>query len=243
MNTKFSKLLFAASLGVLILAAADGGWANKDIAKWSVTDAQEVLATSPWAKSMKPALLPGLSEKQRLDGGNMEAEGGGKSAGLGLADLTGIGTPRDRKAERTDLDKNGIPRSIMARWASALPIRAAEITTKDDNAIDLDGEDYAIAVYDVPLKGAMFNLDTRTLATALKQNAALKGTGRREIKPSRVVLRQDGSAIATIIYFFPRSAHITADDKQLLFTALVGRLFLSQYFNPPEMVFQGRLEL
>jgi hypothetical protein len=46
-----------------------------------------------------------------------------------------------------------------------------------------------------------------------------------------VLLRQDGSAIATIIYFFlPRSARITFDDQRLLFTALVGRFFPSQYF-------------
>jgi hypothetical protein len=58
-----------------------------------------------------------------------------------------------------------------------------------------------------------------------------------------VAVRQDGSAIATIIYFFPRSERITADDKKILFTALVGRLSLSQNFFPPEMLIKGTLEL
>ncbi len=217
-------------------------WANKEIAAWSPSDAAELLRSSPWVRAIKPALLPGLSADQRRAGGDMRAEGGGKSAGLGLSDLTGFGT-RDRQAERTDLQANGIPRVIVARWESAMPVRAAEIRVKDENAPDVDGEDYAIAVYDVPLKGAMFNLDLRVLAADLKQNAYLRQEGKKDLRPSRVVVRQDGSAIATIVYFFPRSPHYTVDDKRVLFSALVGRLFLAQYFFPSEMQFQGKLEL
>ncbi len=87
-------------------------------------------------------------------------------------------------------------------------MRAAQIKAKNDDAPDLDGEDYAIAVYDVPLKGAMFNVDLKTLAGMLKRNAELKEDGKKDIKPSRVVLRQNGSSVATIIFFFsPLSAH------------------------------------
>jgi hypothetical protein len=44
------------------------------------------------------------------------------------------------------------------RWGSATPVRVAEIKAKDkdEDAPDLDGEDYALVVYNVPLKGAMF---------------------------------------------------------------------------------------
>jgi hypothetical protein len=89
----------------------------------------------------------------------------------------------------------------------------------------------------------MYNVDLKTLPGMLKQNAALKEDGRKDLKPSRVILRQDGSSLATIIFLFPRSAHITADDKRLEFVALIGRLYLAQYFYPPEMLFQGKLEL
>jgi hypothetical protein len=58
-----------------------------------------------------------------------------------------------------------------------------------------------------------------------------------------VIIRQNGSSMATIIYFFPRSVRITTDDKRLEFDALIGRLYLAQYFYPPEMLFQGKLEL
>ncbi len=224
------------------LAAADPAWTSKPLAEWSEAEAKEFLGASPWVKSIVPALLPGLSEWQRRDGGNMTAEGGGKSSGLDLNDLTGIKT-KDRAPGRTDLDANGIPRRIMVRWGSATPVRVAEIKAKEEDAPDLDGEDYALVVYDVPLKGAMYNVDLKTLPAMLRQNAALKEDGRKDIKPSRVILRQDGSSVATIIFLFPRSAHITADDKRLEFVALIGRLYLAQYFYPPEMLFQGKLEL
>jgi hypothetical protein len=217
-------------------------WTNKTPSEWTESDAKSFLGASPWVRAAAPALLPGLSQFQRRDSGNFEAEGGGKSAGFGLSDLTGYGL-RDRVSERTDLDKNGIPRSIQIRWESALPVRVAEIKAKDENAPVLDGEDYAIAVYNVPLKGAMYNLDPRTLKTTLKQNAALKEDGKKDFKPSKVILRQDGSEVATMIYLFPRTDRISADDQRVEFVALVGRLYLAQYFYPPQMVVGGKLEL
>jgi hypothetical protein len=226
----------------LLLTASDPAWTSKALPAWTEADAKEFLASSPWVKYIKPTLLPGLSEWQRRDGGNMTAEGGGKSSGLDLNDLTGI-HPKDRAADRTDLDANGIPRKIVVRWESALPVRTAQIKAKDEDAPDLDGEDYAIAVYNVPLKGAMYNVDLKVLANTLKRNAELKEEGKKDLQPSRVVVRQNGSSVATIIFFFPRTARLTADDKRLEFVALVGRLYLAQYFYPPEMLLQGKLEL
>lgn len=241
LNSTAKKTTFAFLTATLLLAA-DPDWVSKDLSAWTEADAKAFLADSPWVRSIKPSLLPGLSEWQRRDGGNMTAEGGGKSSGLDLNDLTGI-NPKDRQADKTDLDANGIPRHIIARWESALPVRAAQIKAKNDDAPDLDGEDYAIAVYDVPLKGAMFNVDLKTLAGMLKRNAEIKEEGKKDLKPSRVVLRQNGSSIATIIFFFPRSARFTKEDKRLEFVALVGRLYLAQYFYPPEMILKGKLEL
>jgi hypothetical protein len=93
------------------------------------------------------------------------------------------------------------------------------------------------------LKGAFFNVDPRLLESTLKANTFLKEEGRKDLKPSRVVLRQIGSDVATVIFFFKRSAHFTADDKQLTFITLIGRLYLGQYFYPPEMSFLGKLEM
>ena len=237
--TKKTLLSF---LAAMLLTAADPAWTSKELPAWTEADAKEFLAASPWVKAIKPVLLPGLTEFQRREGGDMRAEGGGKSSGLELSDITGL-HPKDRQAGKVDLDANGIPRSILVRWESAMPVRAAEIKAKDEDAPDLDGEDYAISVYDVPLKGAMYNVDLKLLPNTLKRNAELREEGKKDIKPSRVVLRQNGSAIGTIIFFFPRSARITVDHKRLEFIALIGRLYLAQYFYPPDMLFQGKLQL
>jgi hypothetical protein len=228
-----------------ILAAAameDQTWPNREFSTWNETDARNVLNASPWAKLTTPVLLPGLSAWQRRDGGDMAAEGGGKNTKLDLSDVTGYHT-KDRAATRTDLDFNGIPRKILIRWESAGPLRFAEIKAKDDEAPDVDGEDYAVAVYSVPLKAAMPNFDLRTLPGILKQNTLIKVAGRKDIKPSRVVLRQQGSDVATIVFFFSRSARFSTEDKRLDFVSLVGRMSLTQSFFPPDMVFQGKLEL
>ncbi len=49
--------------------------------------------------------------------------------------------------------------------------------------------------------------------------------------------------MANVIYFFPRSAHITAEDQRLTFEGQVGRILFAQYFYPSEMKFLGKLEL
>ncbi len=237
--TKKTVIVF---LFARLLQAADPAWLSKDLPAWTEADAKEFLAVSPWVKTVKPALLPGLSEWQRRDGGNMTAEGGGKNAGLELNDLTGIHA-KDREPGKIDLDANGIPRKIIVRWESALPVRTAQMKAKNEDAPDLDGEDYAIAVYDVPLKGAMYNVDLKALAGMLKRNAEIKEDGKKDLKPTRVSVRQNGSSIATLIFFFPRSAHISLADKRLEFVALVGRLYLAQYFFPSEMTIHGKLEL
>jgi hypothetical protein len=52
-----------------------------------------------------------------------------------------------------------------------------------------------------------------------------------------------GNDAAIVVYFFPRSAHLTQEDKRVEFDAQIGRIAVAQYFYPPEMLFQGKLEL
>jgi hypothetical protein len=44
-------------------------------------------------------------------------------------------------------------------------------------------------------------------------------------------------------YLFARTAEITKKDCNVRFVAQIGRLFLSQFFFPEEMEFQGKPEL
>jgi hypothetical protein len=101
----------------------------------------------------------------------------------------------------------------------------------------VDSDHYAIVVYDI-LTPKQWNL-----AGELKGIASLKRDTQKDLRPSGVeILRQpDGKAI--IVYLFPRSVEITKKDGRLLFTAQIGRLFVSQFFYTDQMQLQGQLEL
>lgn len=224
-------------LPVIALVAADEPTWNKPLPQWSAEDAQAVLTGSPWVKVINPALVRPLSESERREGGNMEAQGGGKGIGLsGLDNLSLFGG----KPKTAAPAKPGLPK-LWVRWESALPVRAAELRSADGAAPEIDGEDYAICVYEVPID--VTNLQIKTLPEILKRTGSLKLDDGREIRPLRVLARPYGSGMATLVYFFPRSANITPDIKRVEFVAQVGRVYLSQFFYPEEMKFQNKLAL
>src|SRR5262249_26679971 len=124
---------------------------------------------------------------------------------------------------------------LKLRWASALPIRQAELKAGDGNAPTIDENHYAIVVYGVPGRIA-------TDAGDLKKKASLQRDGKKDLKPSdvQVLRREDGPVI---VYLFPRKTEITKSDRRILFDATIGRLQVSQPFFTEDMVFDGKLEL
>ena len=228
-------------LPAAMLVAADPTWMTKGIAEWTQQDATQVLTESPWVKKAVVGVLAGLSPSQRRDGGDMNGQGGGRD-GLGFDPsligsvptlLTGINASAKKKPPTAP--------KLDVRWESALPVRSAEIKINEAGAPELDGEDYAVAVYGVPLKVARVEL--KGLQETLKKVAMLKIEGKKDIKPSRVAVVELGDDLANVIYFFPRSARLSLNEKRIEFDAQIGRVVLAQYFFPAEMVYQGRLEL
>jgi hypothetical protein len=216
-------------------------WTAKRIPDWSDADAYLILSNSPWAKPTPASLTRLMTASQRRDGGDMAAQGGGHG-GIGVqnaGNLVKTGGAIKRPGEGPEAER--LPR-LTIRWESAMPVQAAELRTHDNGAPELDGENYAIALYDVSLKLASIE-DMKMLETDLKRIAVLKIEGRTEVKPERVVAVLKGDGMANIIYFFPRSAHITGEDQRLEFDGQVGRIVFAQYFYPPEMKFLGKLEL
>jgi len=224
-------------LPVIALVAADEPTWNKPLPEWNVEDAKAVLTGSPWVKVVTVAYMRKLSESERRDGGNMEAEGASKGVGIeGLDNFSLFGSGKSKNpGKATPATK------LWIRWESALPVRAAELRGADNAAPTIDGEDYAICVYNLPLTVTGF--DMKVLPESLKRVGWLKLDDGKEVKPSRVLVRPDGSGIATLVYFFPRSANITSDIKRVEFVAQVGRAYLSQFFYPEEMKFQNKLAL
>ena len=98
---------------------------------------------------------------------------------------------------------------------------------------------YAIAIYDVP----GLNANRKSLPKELSKGAYLKRDGKKDLRPVGVNLLPQEGGFTTIVYLFPRSEEITAEDRRIAFTAVFGRLSLAEYFYPAQMQFQGKLEL
>jgi hypothetical protein len=230
--------LWTIACSAVLLMAVEPVW-KKPIPSWTVEDARQILANSPWSKPVVAGVtrLPG--EDQRREGGNM-----GQPQGVGYDGL-------DDKRNRTTLPasllgpdaKRQPTRSqvirLVVRWESALPIRSAELKDPEAAAPILSEDGYSIAVYGVP--GTYFG-DPKSLGNPLKDLAALKREGKKDVKPSSVEVFQLERG-ATVLYRFPLSAQISPADHVIVFTALIGRLQVSQTFNLDEMQFQGKLEL
>jgi hypothetical protein len=236
-----TSLVLSIPLAVSILAAADGPWMAKRIPEWSERDAYLILSNSPWAKTTAASLARLMTAAERREGGDMAAQGGGHG-GIGFQNAGTLVGPGPNGAIVRPGQRAEDPHLKLAiRWESALPVQAAELKTHDNSAPELDGEDYAIAVYAVSLKLA--SVELKGLEDDLKKLAVLKVEGRKDFKPTRVVAVEMGGGMANVIYFFPRSAHITADDQRVVFEGQVGRILFAQYFYPAEMKFLGKLEL
>ena len=236
----YQKFSFTAVLlcGSLLLAA-DPAWMSKRIPEWTERDAFQLLTNSPWVQQAAPGLAALMTAAMRREGGDMGAQGGGHGGvGFeGMGSLVGTGGAPVRKGgpESEHLAK------LVIRWESAMPVRAAEIRANDNSAPELDGEDYAIAVYAVNLKLA--SIELKGLEDAIRKVATLNVEGRKEFRPSRVSVVELGDNMVNVVYFFPRSAHITAEDPRVTFSGQVGRILFAQYFYPAQMKFMGRLEL
>ena len=87
--------------------------------------------------------------------------------------------------------------------------------------------------------------DSKTLATKLKDHASIKRDGKKDLRPSSVlVLQRDSGPV--FVYLFARSKKKTAiqpEDKRLEFDAKIGRLTFERSFFLEDMVYKGKLEI
>jgi len=95
------------------------------------------------------------------------------------------------------------------RWASALPVRLAEIKAHEVEPPTLEGDGYQIAVYGVP--GGDFKGDPQELGKPLKNLAALKREGKKDVRPVSVEVFQRSSDVVVVYLFLcrPRSSRET----------------------------------
>ena len=225
------------------LTAADPLWKSKPGAQWTEEDARQFLASSPWTKNVPAVITRRLTEDQLREAGQM-----GQPQGVGYdgVDPKGSGpTVSPNIFTGPGGDDHGTravarPITLRIRWESALPVRLAELKAHEVEPPTLEGEGYRIAVYGIP--GSDIKGDPKKLGQPLKEFAALKREGKRDVKPLSVeVFRRDNGFV--VVYLFPLSAEISLRDGQVYFEARIGRVVVGQHFLLGEMQFMGQLEL
>lgn len=222
----------------LSLAATIAVW-QKPTPTWTEEDARQVLADSPWAKTVAANVSSPQSEDARREGGNMgQPHGPGNdgidapSVGLSKALLTGV-IPTSAPVKRQ------APIHVQVRWESALPIRVAEFKLPGTGVPLPASEGYTLAVYNIP--GTYFG-DPKRLGNELKNLAFLTRRGQKDVKASSAEVFQF-EAGAAVVYLFPRSANIRNEDDTVTFTAHIGRLSIAQMFHLEQMQLEGRLQI
>lgn len=225
------------------LAAADPVWRLKPPAEWTEDDAKIVLSASPWARDIGATVTRRLTEDQLREGGQM-----GQPRGVGNENVDANGS--GPKVSPNILPGRGgddrSPRSLpqpiklKIRWESALPVRLAELKSHEIEPPTLGGDGYYIAVYGVP--SGDFKGDPKQLGDPLRNLAALKRDGKKDVRPSRVEVFQKDSGVV-VVYVFPLSAEIAGKDQRIQFEAHIGRIVFAHNFELSEMEFQGKLEL
>jgi hypothetical protein len=223
--------------------AADPVWKSKPAAQWTEEDARQILAASPWARENKATIARRFTEDVLRDGGQM-----GQPRGVGNEGVDSKGSgPKVSPNVFTgpggdDRSSRSLPRPITLslRWESALPVQLAELKSHEAEPPTLEGEGYRIAVYGVP--GGDFKGDPEQLGKPLKNLAALKREGKKDVRPVSVEVFQRDRGVV-VVYLFPLSAEISKKDRQLQFEAQIGRIVVSQIFDLNDMEFMGKLEL
>jgi hypothetical protein len=238
--------VLASAVCTALLTAEAPAWIGKPPAQWTPEDAHVVLASSPWAHQTGAVITRRLTEEQLREGGRL-----GQPTGVGHEGVDPKGSEYKISPEMLNVftGRGGDDRSVRSRaqaltlrlcWESALPVRLAELKAHVIEPATLEGDGYQIAVYGIP--GPMFSEDPKKLGDPLRNTAALKRDGKKDVKPVRVEVfqREDGLAV---VYLFPLSAEISMKDGQVRFEALIGRISVAHTYNLTEMQFLGRLEI
>src|ERR1035437_2712825 len=225
------------------LMAADPAWKTTPAAQWTEADASQLLTSSPWAKENRGTITRRLTEDQLREGGQM-----GQPTGIGHdgVDPKGSGPKVSPNVftgaggDDRSLRSMNRPLTLRLRWESALPVRLAELKSHEIEPPTLEGDGYRIAVYGIP--GGEFKGDPQRLGEPLKNLAALKREGKKDVKPASVeVFQRENGAV--VVYLFLLSAEITRKDRRIQFEAHIGRIVFAQNFELSEMEFMGKLEL
>lgn len=242
MSKTAARILLAALPAALLYAGTF--WETTEPAEWTRQQLDEILYSSPWAKSASVDAggggggfgFPGSGSS----GGGIGFPGGGsRSGGIGLPN-GGWGRLASSYSEYDDGDADS-----TVRWNSALPVRQALVMSIGDMAPQVRDEllhrapdYYVIAVDALPPAGAWLAEEPERL----RQSSRLIRKGRPTIRASRIEIVPHPGAPGVLLYF-PRDEEISVDDKTVTFELTPGEVSVRAKFKLKEMLYRGRLEL
>jgi hypothetical protein len=210
-------------LGVAGLSAVNF-WDAKPYTEWSEKEVEEMLSDSPWAHKLS-VVVPIPPRPENDDAGGRGGRGGGADGG-------GRGFPVPSPQLK-----------LVITWRSALPVRQALIRLP--NGATNAGVDqqpllepsplYVITVAGVPARYAK--------ATASAGTTTLLRRGKKAPIALAQGGLQQGGAVFTMIFAFPRTDAITLDDRDVEFVTTIGTIEIKKKFTLKDLVFNGHLEL
>ena len=233
----------------LCLWAADA-WQSKPFTDWSDKDVQKLLSSSPWSKEVSIPLGGG-------GGGGGSSKGGGKRGGGGGGDMGGGsdagGNAGGSRSGIQEVAGGGLGSApslmLVVRWQSALPMRqaiakqkfGAEAGTSPESKKLLDGDQkyYAVLVSGLPKQMLRASDDMKS---NLLKATTLSVKGKDPVAAADLQTAGNEQK-AVVMFFFPRTSPIDADDKEVEFSSKFGPIIVKQKFKLKEMVFNGKLEL
>ena len=191
-------------------------------------EVEQVLSNSPWSQTAN-AVFPDTRDNEpvsvyALPGAAQAGMAGPKGATDGRWD-GGVGKNTGRGQVPT------LP--VLVRWDSAAPVREA-LSRSHENAPAESSRDYVITVIGLVSAGKDQQLE------GLMSHSTLKVPGKPPVAAEDA--KVDAKTGAVHLYF-PRSAAITASDKDVVFATRFGSLAVAKKFHLAEMVYHGRLEL
>ncbi len=239
----------------VVLVAADF-WEKKDFTTWSDQEVEKMLEDSPWSREVTIR----LGSMRGGRGGN-DADGGGRSRGRG----GGVGIGRGRQGiggENSGYGPAGQTRRIESRphnaalprrleltvsWRSALPFKKALVRAGVGANVDPPPEQQQFLAkvetfYVVTVGGFPKRFAELAERHVLRPESVLKPENMDPIVAAdiRVALYED---TVVVLCFFPKTNPITLDNKNVVFTAQVGRIEVEKKFKLKDMVFEGQLSL
>ncbi len=232
--------LFGAGAAPLFAA---GFWKKKKFPDWTEEEVRQMLSDSPWAKPVRVTVrVDSPPDRGPVTWKDLGIPGsGGTPTVPGGSPVGGIGAPPKKKQ---------VHAAVTIRWASALPVKQAQMVRKYGaeaqssfearRFLERQESHYIIEVIGLPpilaYRGADF------LADQLKRSSMLIPRGKKPILARYVEIPPFG-AYLSITYRFPRTTPIVLADKEVEFFTDAGMVKLKKKFSLPSMLFEGGLAL